>query len=80
MGLFLGKAAILGLMGAVLGFAVGLAFMVASNGGSFDSSQLYDHRLVLATLLLAPLLSIIASWIPAVTAARNDPAVILQGN
>ena len=80
MGLFLGKAVILGLMGAVLGYALGFAITVAWNGGALGQSQLFDRWLLLATLLLAPLLSAVASWIPALTAARNDPAVILQGN
>src|SRR5690606_9106862 len=80
MGLFLGKAVILGLMGAVLGYVVGFAVTVAWNGGSLDQNQLFDRQLLLLALILAPLLSALASWIPALTAARNDPAVILQGN
>lgn len=80
MGLFLGKAVILGLMGAVIGYACGFAVTVAWNGGSLDQTQLFDRWLLFATLVLAPLLSALASWIPALTAARNDPAVILQGN
>ena len=80
MGLFLGKAVILGLMGAVLGYVAGFAVMVAWNGGSLDQSQLFNGELLMLTLLAAPLLSALASWIPALTAARNDPAVVLQGN
>lgn len=80
MGLFLGKAVILGLVGAVLGYIAGFAVTVAWNGGALDQSQLFDQRLLVATLFMAPLLSALASWIPALTAARNDPAVILQGN
>jgi ABC-type lipoprotein release transport system permease subunit len=80
MKLFLGKAVILGLMGAVLGYVVGFAVTVAFGGSSLDQSQLFNRQLLLMTLLLAPLLSAIASWIPALMAARNDPAVILQGN
>jgi putative ABC transport system permease protein len=80
MGLFLGKAVILGLMGAVLGYAVGFAATAAFNGGVLEQTQLFNQWLLLAALLLAPILSAVASWIPALTAARNDPAVILQGN
>ena len=35
---------------------------------------------MLAALVLAPVLSAAASWIPALSAARHDPAAILQGN
>jgi ABC-type lipoprotein release transport system permease subunit len=58
----------------------GFAVTAAWNGGALDQSQLFDQRLLLGTLLVAPLLSALASWLPALTAARNDPAVILQGN
>jgi ABC-type antimicrobial peptide transport system permease subunit len=80
MGLFLGKAVILGLMGAVLGYVTGFAVTSAFAGGALDQSLLFDRQLLIMTLLLAPLLSALASWIPALTAARSDPAVILQGN
>jgi predicted lysophospholipase L1 biosynthesis ABC-type transport system permease subunit len=80
MALFLGKAVILGFVGAVLGYAAGFLVTAAWNGGALDQSQLFDRSLLLAALFLAPLLSAIASWLPALTAARNDPAVILQGN
>lgn len=80
MGLFLGKAVILGLVGAILGYMAGFAVTALWNGGALDQTQLFDSRLLLATLLAAPLLSAVASWIPALTAARNDPAVILQGS
>lgn len=80
MQLLLGKAVILGLIGAVLGYAVGFAFTAAWNGGTYDQTQLFNQWLLAIALVLAPLLSAVASWIPALTAARTDPAVILQGN
>ena len=80
MGLFLGKAMILGLVGAVLGYGAGLAITAAFSGGTWDPSQLFNSGLLVSALLLAPVLSAVASWLPALTAARNDPAVILQGN
>ncbi len=78
MGLFLGKAVILGLLGAVLGYLAGFAVTAAWNGGHWDQSLLYNRQLLLMTVILAPLLSAVASWLPALSAARNDPAAILQ--
>lgn len=80
MSLFLVKALILGVVGAVLGYAVGFAVAVALSGGVFEQSQLFNPLWLVLALVLAPLLSALATWIPALTAARNDPAVILQGN
>ena len=54
MGLFLGKAMILGLMGAVLGYGVGFAVTAAFNGGALDQFQLFNSWLLLCVLLLAP--------------------------
>lgn len=80
MSLFLVKALILGLVGAVLGYAVGFAVAVSWSGGAFEQNQLFNPMWLVLALVLAPLLSALAAWIPALTAARNDPAVILQGN
>jgi ABC-type lipoprotein release transport system permease subunit len=33
---------------------------------------------VAAVVLAAPLLSVLASWLPAVEAARQDPAAVLR--
>ncbi len=79
MGLFLGKAVILGLVGAILGYVLGFVGIAAWGNGALDQSQLFNQWFLAGTLLLAPLLSAVASWIPALTAAKNDPAIVLQG-
>ncbi len=39
--------------------------------------QIFIPLLPVAVLLLAPVLSCLASWVPAMLAARQDPAVVL---
>lgn len=80
MALFLVKSVIVGFAGAIIGYAVGFAVAVATSGGIFEQNQLFNPLWLVMVLILAPLLSALATWIPALTAARNDPAVILQGN
>ena len=41
---------------------------------------LYAPGMLLLALVMAPLLSAVASWIPAMLAAGQDPAVVLQGD
>ena len=78
--LFLGRAALLGLIGAGLGFAVGTAaamrwgphiFRIASE----TITPLYS--LLGWALLVAPLTAVIGSFIPAMMAVAEDPAVAL---
>ena len=78
---FLGRAALMGLVGAGLGYFVGI-FVGALWGelprDSEGSVVLFDPALFLAALFLAPLLAVVATWVPALLAARQDPAVILR--
>jgi hypothetical protein len=79
--IFLGKAIVIGLIGAVIGYAGGLAFGIKMGGlPSFDEawSELFTPGLLIASLCIAPAIAALASWIPAVMASRQDPAVILQ--
>lgn len=78
--IFIGKAVLMGLAGALLGSLGGLL------GGSFASESLL-HRLqsgltsldtLALVFLAAPLLAAIAAWIPALLAAQQDPAKVLQ--
>jgi hypothetical protein len=79
--LFLGKAFLFGILGTLLGFVVG-ALAGASLGEmtagweSLQNPEVPIH-FVLA-LGLAVALSVFASWIPALSAARQDPALVLQ--
>lgn len=80
VGVFLGKAALLGVTGALAGFGAGL--FIASRfadptviGGPVPMPS---GQWLLLSLLLAPALAAIGSWIPAMMAANQDPAVVLQ--
>lgn len=79
--IFLGKALIIGLLGAavgyVAGFAVGLAWSDLPSSAA-TSTKLFAPELLLLSFVIALLLSALASWIPAVLAARQDPALVLQ--
>ena len=79
--LFLGKAFLFGILGTLLGFVVG-ALAVASLGEMPAGWELLRNpeapiHFGLA-LGLAVALSVFASWIPALSAARQDPALVLQ--
>lgn len=81
LAIFLGKALFIGLAGAALGYGAGLWVGIhwgdlAVNADAFR--QLFDARLLGLAVVLAPLLSGLATWIPAILAARQDPAVVLQ--
>jgi len=82
---FLSKALLLGLVGAILGYGLGFAVAVWAETGSATSetiqipaSTLFAAPVLLAVLFLTPLLSILASWLPALQAASQDPAPVLQ--
>ena len=77
--LFLGKAVLLGLLGAVVGAGLGMgigqwfglhALEVAASDIRYD--------LLAAALLGAPLLAMLASYLPTLSALMQDPAVVLK--
>jgi len=77
---FLAKAVLLGISGAVIGLALGFPAGLAASDITKDSealSALLSPSLGFFTLLTATFLSALASWAPAVLAARQDPADIL---
>jgi len=82
--IFLAKSLLAGLTGAAVGYAAGLAlgqaWMRWESGGAAvaGSAPAFDVSLLAAVLLAAPLLSAAASLVPALTAAQQDPAVILR--
>ncbi|MCD6303970.1 MAG: FtsX-like permease family protein [Planctomycetes bacterium] len=80
---FLAKAVLIGLLGALGGYALGLG--VSMFATQHVASLRIEHPaklfvpLVLAGVLVAaPIISVLASWAPATLAARQDPAVILS--
>jgi len=80
-GLFLGKAVLLGFIGAVIGFGLGLALarglgVWALQVGPDQSSVHYG--VLLAALIGAPVLSAVASYLPTLAALTQDPVVVLR--
>lgn len=85
--LFLGKAVILGVLGGIIG--VGLGVWVGVHAGETSAAAPQFEQLVSAspglwmtlasTPLLAVALAAIASWTAAIFAARQDAAIVLQG-
>jgi putative ABC transport system permease protein len=80
LAIFLGKAVLMGLAGAMLGLAVGLGVGLYAQE-KVDAPMLkalLSVQLLGSVFLASPLLTVLASWIPTVLAARQDPAVVLQ--
>ena len=75
--IFLAKALLGGLIGAILGYPLG--FLVASVGPNAPGlMQLFDPIVLGVMLVLAPFMAVAAAWVPAMLAARQDPAVVLR--
>jgi putative ABC transport system permease protein len=78
--LFLGKAMVMGLVGAAFGFALGtvLTWNFAPEVFPVTSAKIQPmYGLLAVTLLGTPLLCAIASYVPAMLAVTQDPAVVL---
>lgn len=83
--LFLSKSFLTGLIGGVLGLWAGImagkVFLVSNSAIGMDSIGLFrllDIEFMSFALFVAIALSVLAGWIPAVLAMRQDPAVILR--
>lgn len=76
--IFLVKWAVVGLGGGLLGFALAAGLATRMKAAAPLASIVSPSLLVLA-VTLALGLTVVASWIPAVVAARHDPAVGLRG-
>jgi hypothetical protein len=81
LAVFLGRALLVGLAGAALGYALGLGVAAAwdaRQGGGVGLAALAGPWVLAGTLVLAPLFSAVASFVPALVAAGQDPAEILR--
>ena len=79
--IFLSKAMITGLAGACLGCLAGrgIGLLWRDMPGAVPIPMaFFDLKLFLPVLLAAPLLAALASWLPAITAAQQDPAAVLR--
>ncbi len=79
---FLAKAVLVGLVGALLGYGGGLAVgLGTTQSADLDVGSrvaLLAPDLLALVILAAPLLSAASSWVPALLAGRQDPAEILS--
>jgi hypothetical protein len=73
--LFLGKAVLMGVLGAVVGYFAGGAVGRLWGEGAVS---VFDPALFLLVIVLAPALASLASWAPAMMAAQRDPASVLS--
>ncbi len=76
--LFLGKAILFGFLGAIAGYNIGYSIAMIFNPLPKESPSLFSWQTLLIALVTAPLLSMLGSWLPALLASQQDPAVVLQ--
>lgn len=79
--LFLGKAVLVGLIGGLLGAALGtwLAQVLGTQALEVAADRFHIRSDVLAVALIgAPLLSALASYLPTLSALMQDPATVLR--
>ena len=80
-GLFLAKAVLIGLIAAVLGYGLGTALALTFGPEIFKVTAKAiqgEPRLLLWALVAAPSFAALASFIPAMLAVAQDPAVTLR--
>ncbi len=76
----LSKAVLAGVLGGVLGLAIGYFAGVKLTGADAETAgQLRATAPMFLALLGAPILSVLAGWLPAFFAAKTDPATVLAG-
>ncbi len=83
LGMFLSKAALVGLFGGVLGYFAGILLGTYFGRGAellptLAPADVLRPAWVALALATALAISILGVWIPAMLAARTDPAIILR--
>jgi ABC-type lipoprotein release transport system permease subunit len=81
--LFFGRALLLGIIGAVLGFVIGTAFSLFYGPDIFIvTAQAIKpiYSLLFWSVIIAPLFTALASFIPTMIAISTDPALTLRDN
>lgn len=81
MMMFLLKALLVGVAGALIGYLLGFGLATRLDHASANGlvvESLFDVRLLLFSVIVAPIITILASWVPAVFASNQDPAAILS--
>lgn len=83
LSLFLSKALVLGFLGATIGYAAGLFLGWKGQPRPTEVqtlmpvTELFIPGLLLIVFLFTPLLTVVASWLPALVAANQQPATVL---
>ena len=81
LGMFLAKALIVGFLGAIVGYMAGITFSIIAGGFSANvltNEIVLKPNLLVLVLIATPLMTSVASWLPALTATRQDPADIIR--
>ena len=80
--LFLGKAVLVGLLGAVAGFLLGTGLGLRYGPGVFEITAKamirWEPWLLVFAGVLAPLFAVLASFVPTMIAVTYDPAATLR--
>ncbi len=79
--LFLARAGIAGLAGAIAGYAAGAAvalFWREPQAAPAGLPTVFDGGLLALVAAVALVLSVAAAWLPALAADRQDPAIALS--
>ena len=79
--LFLGKAIVTGLIGAVVGFAVGTGLALKFGPGIFKvTASMIEPAIELLywSLVVAPVFCAFSVFVPTMAAVAQDPAIILR--
>ncbi len=78
---FLAKAIISGFGGAVLGVGLALALITMCKDrffSDYDLGTLLTNNEIIMVVVLVPLLSAVAAWLPSFWASQIDPAKVLR--
>jgi len=87
MAVFLGKAIIIGLIGAVAGYFTGVISGVSLAAlwegalpftGTIKTMEMFSPAMFAGSVIIAVALCAVAGWIPALQAAGKDPADVLR--
>jgi ABC-type lipoprotein release transport system permease subunit len=77
LSLFLLKALFMGIAGSLIGILLISIFYLVRYNELIDLIHL-NWQTILLVIILAPIISVLASWLPAFMASQQDPAMVLS--